>query len=254
MQSIDINCDLGEGVGNDSALMPWISSANIACGCHAGDEEEIKKTLALCLQHGVAVGAHPSYPDRKNFGRTNMRLSSDELFQIVTDQLHLIKNIAQAQGTVLHHVKPHGALYNMAAKDAAIAHTLAQAVYQIDPHLIFYGLSQSVMIDEAQKLNLKIAHEVFADRTYQPDGSLTPRTQPNALIADEQQAVHQAVILARQNEVTDVNGQTISLRADTICLHGDGEHALAFAKLIHRGLTNEGIIIRPLGKQKNIHR
>lgn len=242
--SIDLNCDLAEGTGNEEKLMPWISSANIACGYHAGDEELMKHTIALCLKHRVAVGAHPSFPDRENFGRTNLNLPHDQVFNLIIDQLNLIEKIARQQGAILRHVKPHGALYNMAAKDAELASVVAQAVKKFDARLIFYGLSGSVMIEEAQKLNLITAHEVFADRTYQPDGSLTPRSQPHALIENEQQSLAQAMLMAKENKVTDVNGHIISVQADTICLHGDGAHAVVFAKRINLELKKGGIEIK----------
>ncbi len=242
--TIDLNCDMAEGIGNEAELMPWISSANIACGYHAGNEELMKYTIELCQKYNVAVGAHPSFPDRENFGRTNMNLPTDKVYQLVAEQLQIIHKIAQQQGAQLHHVKPHGALYNMAAKDPVLARAIAKAVKDFDDRLIFYGLSQSVMIDEAQKLNLKTAQEVFADRTYQPDGSLTPRTQPNALITDESKALQQAIRLAKENRVASISGKQISLKADTICLHGDGAHAVAFAKLIHAQMISEKIGIK----------
>lgn len=244
--TIDLNCDMAEGIGNEGELMPWISSANIACGYHAGNEELMKSTIELCQKHNVAVGAHPSFPDRENFGRTNMNLPADQVYQIVAEQLQIIHKIAKHLGAALHHVKPHGALYNMAAKDSALANAIAKAIKDFDPRLIFYGLSQSAMIEEAQKLNLKTANEVFADRTYQPDGSLTPRTKPNALINDESQALQQAIRLVKESKVTCISGEQISLKAETICLHGDGAHAVAFAKLIHQQMVKGKIKISPI--------
>jgi len=246
MNTIDLNCDMAEGIGNEEALMPWISSANIACGYHAGDEDLMKHTIELCQKYGVAVGAHPSFPDRENFGRTNMNLPAEQVYQIIFEQLNIINKIAQNLGSQLHHVKPHGALYNMAAKDTNLARTIVKAVKDFDSHLIFYGLSQSVMIEEAEKLKLKVAHEVFADRTYQPDGSLTPRTKPNALISNETEALSQAVRFAKEGKVTSVSGDQLVLMADTICLHGDGEHAVPFAKLIHERLIKERIKINAI--------
>jgi UPF0271 protein len=244
--TIDLNCDMAEGIGNEAELMPWISSANIACGYHAGDEELMRRTIDLCMKHKVAIGAHPSFPDRENFGRTNMNLPAEQVYQIVIEQLQIIGKIAKHFGTRLHHVKPHGALYNMAAKDGSLSNAIARAVKDFDEGLIFYGLSQSVMIEEARKLNLKTANEVFADRTYQSDGSLTPRTQPNALVTDEAQALRQALRFVEENKITSTSGQEISLKADTICLHGDGAHAVAFAKSIHQQLIKENIKIKPL--------
>jgi UPF0271 protein len=243
--TIDINCDMAEGVGNEKKLMPFISSANIACGYHAGNEELMKSTVDLCLEYNVAIGAHPSFPDRENFGRTNMNLPLEEVNKLVTDQIHLLNKIAKEQGAKLHHVKPHGALYNMAAKDAALANCIALAIKNFDKDLILYGLSQSVMIDEAKKIQLKTANEVFADRTYQQDRSLTPRTQPNALITNEQNAISQVTRLAKENKVKTVNGIDIELKADTICLHGDGAHAVEFARLIYLRFGDEKIKIQP---------
>ena len=173
-----------------------------------------------------------------------MNFPLDQVYQVVSEQLHIIYKVAHQLGVKLHHVKPHGALYNMAARDASLANAVAKAVADFDHGLIFYGLSQSLMIDEAQKLNLKTAHEVFADRTYQPDGSLTPRTQPNALIKDEAQAVQQVIGLVENNKVTAVSGEQITVKADTLCLHGDGVHAVAFAKLIHTQLASHKINIQ----------
>ncbi|MBI1767106.1 MAG: LamB/YcsF family protein [Bacteroidetes bacterium] len=241
--TIDLNCDMAEGVGNEAELMPWISSANIACGYHAGNEELMKSTIELCQKYHVAVGAHPSFPDWENFGRTNMNLPSEQVYQIIAEQLQIIHKIAKQLGVQLHHVKPHGALYNMAAQDSALARDIVKAVKDFDDRLILYGLSQSAMIEEAQKLKLKTANEVFADRTYQPDGSLTPRTKPNALINDETQALHQAIRFVKEGKVTCISGEQIYLKADTICLHGDGAHAVSFAKLIHTRLLEEGIKI-----------
>lgn len=242
--TVDLNCDMAEGIGNEATLMPWISSANIACGYHAGSDEEIKRTIELCIKHSVAIGAHPSFPDRENFGRTNMSLPLEQVYQMVREQIATVDRIAKNIGAKLHHVKPHGALYNMAAKDPALARAIATAVKDFDPGLIFYGLSQSIMINEARKINLKTSHEVFADRTYQTDGSLTPRTQPNALINDQRKALQQAIAFVKEGKVRTVSGEEITVKADTICLHGDGAHAVVFAKLIHQRLTSEKIKIQ----------
>ncbi|SRR5258706_305848 len=241
--SIDINCDMAEGIGNEKELMPFISSANIACGYHAGNEELMKGTVDLCLKYHVAIGVHPSFPDLKNFGRTSVNLPMEQIRAIVTDQIQLLKKITDAQGAKLHHVKPHGALYNMAAKDPELANCVAEAIKSFDDTLILYGLSQSVMISEAEKIQLKAANEVFADRTYQPDGSLTPRTQTNALITNEQDAITQVIRLVKENKVKTVSGVDIYLKTDTICLHGDGMHAVKFARLIHSRLVKENIRI-----------
>jgi len=243
---IDINCDMAEGTGNEQELMPFISSANIACGYHAGTEELMKETVDLCLKYKVAIGAHPSFPDRENFGRTNMSLPLPEIMEIVSDQIHLLRKITDAQGARLHHVKPHGALYNMAAKDPALASCMALAIKNIDETLILYGLSKSAMIREAQEINLRAANEVFADRTYQADGSLTPRSQPNALIIDEQEAIAQVMKLVKENRVKTVSGEEISLKANTLCLHGDGKHAIEFAHLIYSRFREGRITIKTI--------
>ncbi len=241
---VDLNCDLGEGMNTDEQIIPLISSANIACGFHAGDVDTMKRTIACCLQHGVAIGAHPSWPDKENFGRKEMRLSTGELATILTEQLNILSQLAKEQGSKLHHVKPHGALYNQSAKDKTIAATIAKAVKDFDASLVLFGLSGSYSITEAEKLGLKTASEVFADRTYLDDGSLTPRFQPNALIEDESKAVEQALQMITQQTVTSTTGKNISLIADTICIHGDGANAIAFAKAISLALKQNHIDIK----------
>jgi 5-oxoprolinase (ATP-hydrolysing) subunit A len=234
---IDINCDMGEGINNEHLLMPYISSANIACGVHAGDITTMQQVVQLCLQHKVKIGAHPSFEDRINFGRVVMHLSADAIISLITTQMQLLNDIVVAQGGSLHHVKPHGALYNLAAKDNTVANAIAAAVKNFNSSLVVYGLSGSVMIDEAQRINLATANEVFADRTYQDDGSLTPRTEPKALITDSNTAAAQALQLATQGSVTSISGKTIHLQANTICIHGDGAHAVDFAKALYQKLS-----------------
>lgn len=246
MISIDLNCDMGEGIGNEELLMPFISSANIACGYHAGDAEEIKRVVDLCIKYNTAIGAHPSFPDKENFGRKEMYLSNEEIYQLVKKQIAILNTITVATGATLHHVKPHGALYNMAAKDAALATVIVTAVKDVNAGLIFYGLSGSVMIDEANKIGLQTASEVFADRTYQPDGSLTPRSNANALITDAVTAIQQVTQMIESKKITTTNGETISIKADTVCIHGDGKHAVEFAKKIHRSLHQAGITIQKI--------
>lgn len=243
---VDLNCDLGEGMNNDALLIPLISSANIACGVHAGDASTMKRTIEHCLQHGVAIGAHPSWPDRENFGRKEMHLPEAALYDCLWEQLDTMQSLARSMGVSLHHVKPHGALYNQSAREPALAAAIAKAVKEFDTKLILYGLSNSHSLKEATKLGLRTAHEVFADRTYQDDGSLTPRSQPGALIDDETMAVDQALQMILEQKVTVLSGKRIPLRADTICLHGDGEHALAFCKQIVSKLTQHNITIEPV--------
>lgn len=244
--SVDLNCDMGEGMPNDAAIMPWISSANIACGYHAGDENTIRETIALCLKHKVAIGAHPGFDDKLNFGRASIKLSSKELYELITLQLFIMDSACRKQQAVMHHVKPHGALYNMAAKDESMSRTIAQAVFDFNPKLIYYGLSGSHMITQANAIGLATANEVFADRTYQPDGSLTPRTEKNALIESEEKSLSQVMKMVKESKVVDVKGQPIQIKADTICLHGDGAHAAAFAQAIHQQLVMEKIEIKSL--------
>jgi UPF0271 protein len=241
---IDLNCDLGEGMQTDEQIIPLISSANIACGFHAGDSITMKNTIASCIQHHVSIGAHPSWPDKENFGRMEMQLSSAELYNIISEQLNIISQLIHEQGGKLVHVKPHGALYNQSAKDPSIALTIAKAVKDFDASLLLFGLSGSHSISEAEKIGLYTVNEVFADRTYQDDGSLTPRFQPNALIEDEDIAVNQALQMITQQTVTARSGKIIPIIADTICLHGDGTHAVRFAKAITTALKQSNIDIK----------
>lgn len=246
MKTIDLNCDVGEGMSSDAQIIPLISSANIACGFHAGDESTIKKTIEYCIRYNVAIGAHPSWPDKEHFGRTEMQSSPTELYDCVTEQLNTIQNIATSLGAKLHHVKPHGALYNQSAKDKTIAATIAKAVTEFDASLVLYGLSGSISISEAEQIHLKTAHEVFADRTYGDDGNLTPRSQFNALIEDKNIALHQVLQMVNQGVVTTITGKRIKIKADSICLHGDGKHAFQFCKLIHQTLNQNCIEIKTI--------
>lgn len=229
---IDLNCDMGEGMPNDAALMPYISSANIACGFHAGDEYTMKSTVKLCKDFGVRIGAHPSFPDRANFGRTMMEMSPEEIYKMVREQIQVLHKHASALGEKIHHVKPHGALYNASAKDPAIAKAIAQAVFDEDPNALLFGLSGSYSLAAAEALGLKTAHEVFGDRAYQADGSLVPRNQAHACLDQTEEVINQVKRMVQKGEVQAISGEIIPLRIDTICLHGDGPHALAFAQVI----------------------
>lgn len=235
----DINCDMGEGVGNDEAIMPYISSANIACGYHAGDADTMKRTVELCLKHNVRIGVHPSYMDRENFGRADIRLPLNELYDLITTQIGLLDKIIKELGATLHHVKPHGALYNMSARSKQRAAVVALAVKDFDSSLILYGLSNSYLISEAKKIGLNAWNEVFADRTYADDGSLTPRTKPGALIETEEEAVRQVLQMTKEGFVTSTGSKQIPVIADTICIHGDGKHAVAFAKAIQNAFKSK---------------
>ncbi|MDE3084542.1 MAG: LamB/YcsF family protein, partial [Verrucomicrobiota bacterium] len=228
MNRIDLNCDLGEGAGHDAEIMPLITSANIACGGHAGDEATMRATVALAQKHGVAIGAHPGFEDREHFGRRELALSPAEIFALVLHQIRALRKI-----TPLHHVKPHGGLYNLAARDAVIAGAIADAVRIIDKNLILYALAGSELVKSGPARGLRVAEEVFADRMYQADGSLTPRSQPGALIADPDVAVAQVLRMIREGKIRATDGTDISLKADTICLHGDGPNAVAFARRLN---------------------
>ncbi|MCJ7842600.1 LamB/YcsF family protein [Lederbergia sp. NSJ-179] len=249
MKQIDLNCDIGEGFGTyhsglDTDIMPYISSANIACGFHAGDFSTMNQTVELALEHHVAIGAHPSLPDLQGFGRRRMAVSPREAFEMVLYQIGALHGFVVAHGAKLHHVKPHGALYNMAATDFALAEAIAEAAYHFHPQLILYGLAGSELIKAGEKLGLSTASEVFADRTYQSDGTLTPRSQPNALIQDAKQAVSQAVRMVKEEKVRSVDGIDISVQADTICLHGDSSSALDFARQLNQRFATEEIYIK----------
>jgi len=244
--TIDLNCDMGESfgpwpMGNDAALMQYISSANIACGFHAGDPVIMRETVRLALKHHVAIGAHPGFPDLQGFGRREMKMSPDEVFAMTLYQIGALQAIARAEGGELHHVKPHGALYNMAAKDRNLADAIARATQQAGADLVLYGLSGSALIEAGKAIGLRTASEIFADRTYQDDGSLTPRSQPNALLENTAQAVAQALQMVQRQNVESINGKTVGLISETICLHGDGAHALEFATAIFSAFKEKGI-------------
>ncbi|WP_343668002.1 5-oxoprolinase subunit PxpA [Chitinophaga sp.] len=241
---IDLNCDMGEGMPTDASIMPYISSANIACGYHAGDKGTMAQTVALALKYQVAIGAHPGFNDKANFGRTEQQLSDSEIYDLITVQLHSLQEVCRLWGTTVQHVKPHGALYNMAARDQHLSTIIAQAIRDTNPALCLFGLSNSWLIKAAAAAGLKTASEVFADRTYQDDGSLTPRSQPNALIDNEADALKQVLQMVTKQEVTTVNGHIVPLRAETICLHGDGAHAVAFAKAVHKTLREHHLTIQ----------
>ncbi|HSK11877.1 MAG TPA: 5-oxoprolinase subunit PxpA [Phnomibacter sp.] len=241
---IDLNADVGEGLNTDAELMPFITSANIACGYHAGNGETIRRTIALCLEHNVAIGAHPSFADRGNFGRKEHDLPIDEIAGLIREQLHIMQNACDEMGAMLHHVKPHGALYNLSARNTDVARTIAETVFAFNPGLFLYGLSGSHSVAEGVMAGLNTVAEVFADRTYQPDGSLTPRHQQGALIEDGMQALQQAWVLATEHRVQATGGSSIELIAESICLHGDGPHAVSFTRLIHQTFVSRGFIIQ----------
>ena len=217
---------------DDAAIIPFIDEANIACGFHAGDFQTMRKTIANCLSHQVKIGAHPSYLDRENFGRIVVALSPTEIYQLAHKQVSILQRIASESGAKLNHVKPHGALYNESAKNKIVAQAIAKAVFDLDPTLILFGLSQSHSITQALAMGLRVAHETFADRAYVEDGSLMPRSQKGA-VHEEVDTLVQQVLDLRNGFVRDSHGNKIFLPSDTICIHGDGPNALAFAKKIH---------------------
>ncbi len=248
---IDLNSDLGESfgaytIGNDSEVLKYVSSANIACGMHAGDPFVMHKTVRLALQNNVAIGAHPGLMDLNGFGRRKMDLKPQEAYDLVVYQVGALNAFVKAEGGTMQHVKPHGALYNMAAKDEALAMAIAQAVYDVNPELILFGLAGSKSITAAEKVGLATASEVFADRTYQIDGSLTPRTQPNAMITDDEKAIEQVLRMVKEHSVYTVDGQKITVQPDTVCIHGDSLKALAFAEKITKSLKENNILLCPL--------
>jgi UPF0271 protein len=245
MASIDLNCDLGEGSGHDAELMPWITSCNIACGGHAGDEATMQTAVELALRHGVVVGAHPGYPDRENFGRRELSLAEDEIQTLLLRQISRLDAIVRTAGGRLTHVKPHGALYNQAAQDPYLARTVASVLREHYEHLALVAASGSCLIAAGEAVGLHTVAEVFADRTYQADGFLTPRAQPRALIDDAALASAQVLDLVLRKQVKALDGTVVLLRADTVCLHGDGQNAAGLARRIHEDLRAAGVQIRP---------
>jgi UPF0271 protein len=246
VKTLDFNCDLGEGCGDDAAIIPLVSSASIACGGHAGDADTMRATVALCLQHGVAIGAHPSFPDREHFGRRDLPLTPAQAHGFVREQVEALATVAAAQGARLRHVKPHGALYNRAARDRAVADAIAAAVRDVDADLWLVGLSGSALVDAGEAIGLKVANEAFVERAYEADGSLTPRTQPGAVL-DVDASLAQLADLLR-GFVIARTGERVPVRMDTLCLHGDRPDARAFAEVLHAALTTAGQRrIRPFG-------
>lgn len=247
--AIDLNCDMGESfgawsMGNDLAILPYVTSANIACGYHAGDPGTMRKTVAAALEHGVAIGAHPGLPDLVGFGRRTIDISPQEAYDMVVVQVGALAAVAASQGARLHHVKAHGALYNMAAKRPELAQAIARAVYDIDSSLVFYGLASSELTRAGEQCGLKVAHEVFGDRTYQNDGSLTPRKQADAMIEDATVSIRQVLRMITEGRITSVQGDEVPVKADTLCLHGDQPDAVAFAKSIRLALHEAGVQVR----------
>lgn len=238
---IDLNADLGEGSPHDEALLQLVSSANIACGFHAGDASTMRQSVRWALQYGVAIGAHPSFPDRENFGRSVMHLPAETVYAQTLYQVGALAAIAKAEGGALHHVKPHGMLYNQAAREPALAEAIARAVRALDANLVLVGLAGSELIRAGKAAGLVTCEEVFADRGYQADGSLVPRSQPGALLASDEAALAQSLEMVLRQRVQAITGEWVALRADTLCLHGDGPHALAYARALRDRFAQEGI-------------
>lgn len=246
MNYVDLNADLGESFGTytlgmDKQVLAHITSANVACGFHAGDPVEMEKTARLAKAAGVAVGAHPGYPDLAGFGRREMGLSPDEACAYVKYQIGALAAFAPVR-----HVKPHGALYNRAAVDPNLAAALCRGIFEIDPSIILLGLSGSVMEDAAQKTGLRFAREVFADRAYMPDGTLVPRAMPGSVIHDADVAIGRVIRMVREGRVRAVDGTDVALRADSVCVHGDNPEAVAFVRAIRAAFTREGIGVKAL--------
>jgi 5-oxoprolinase (ATP-hydrolysing) subunit A len=245
-RSVDLNADMGESfgawrMGDDAALMPWITSANVACGFHAGDPATIAATVALAIEHDVAIGAHPGLPDLHGFGRRTMQVSEDEVFQMTLYQAGAVRAFAEAAGGRLHHLKAHGALYNMAARDEALSRGLVRAVRALGGDVQIYVLAGSTMEAIAREAGLDVRCEVFADRRYMPDGSLAPRTRPDALITDEAESVAQVLRMVRDATVRAVDGSTVQVRADTVCIHGDKPTAVPFVRALRDALASASV-------------
>lgn len=247
MLRIDLNCDVGEGAGRDAELMPYVSSANIACGAHAGDPATIRETLALAAQHHVAAGAHPGYPDREGFGRRRMDMTPGEIYDTVANQIGTFRDAARDAGMSITHVKPHGALYNDAAADAHVARAVVRAVNDATPGLLLYGLAGSRIITEAELIGVRVIPEAFADRGYERDGTLTPRGAEGALIPDPELAAARVLRLVTDRVIRATSGADIRLHAETVCIHGDGPNAVAIAARIHGLLLEAGVHIAAPG-------
>ncbi len=252
MRRIDLNADVGESfgaytLGHDEAVLRHITSANVACGFHAGDPSVMRQTVRVAVSAGVGIGAHPGFPDLSGFGRREMQMSVRQIEDLVAYQIGALAGVAAAEEARLHHVKPHGALYNMAARDRALADAIARAVVDVDATLVLFGLAGSALLEAAESVGLRCASEVFADRAYQADGALVPRGVPGAVIDDPKQVVERAVRLAQEGTVVTATGETLELVSDTICLHGDTPGAAELAARLRSGLEGAGIRVLPVG-------
>jgi len=250
---IDLNCDMGESfgayrIGADEEVFPHITSANVACGFHGGDPTVMRTTLARAREHGVAVGAHPGFPDLIGFGRRNIDATADEVYDLVVYQIGALLGFAAAAGMQLQHVKAHGALYNMAVAKPQLAAAIARATRDVDQALVLFGLPGSHLISEGESAGLRTASEAFADRNYMSDGTLVSRRRPDAHIHDAGEAVARAIRMVRDGIVTPVDGPDITIRVDTICIHGDGPHAAEFARQLRAGFEGAGITVSAIGR------
>ena len=243
---VDLNADVGEGLGDDAALMPFVSSVSVACGYHAGNAAVMRNAVEFALRHGVAVGAHPGFADRKTFGRRELHMPPAEVEVLIARQIAALAEVATAKGASLRHVKPHGALYNMAARDAGLAEAIARATAAADPALVLFGLAGSHLVEAGRRAGLRTASEVFADRHYRGDGSLVPRSEPGALLDDPGLVAERALAMVRESAVTAVDGTIVPLAVDTICVHGDTPGAVAMARRLNEALTAAGITVRAL--------
>jgi UPF0271 protein len=250
---VDLNCDMGESfgayrIGADDAVFPFITSANVACGFHGGDPAVMRTTVARARDRGVAVGAHPGLPDLIGFGRRTMDVTPDDVYDMVVYQVGALDAFARAAGVALQHVKAHGALYNMAAARAELAAAIARAVRDVDRGLVLFGLPGSHLVSEGEAAGLRTASEAFADRNYMPDGSLVSRRRADAYVHDVAAAVDRAVRMVQKGAVRAVDGAELAIRADTICIHGDGPHAAEFARALRAGFEAAGIAVRAVGR------
>jgi UPF0271 protein len=248
MPTIDLNCDMGESygawtMGQDAQVLAHVSSANVACGFHAGDPDTMRRTVRLARDRGVAIGAHPSLPDLAGFGRREMAIAPNEAYALVVYQTGALQAFATAERTRVAHVKPHGALYNMAARDAALADAIAQAVRDVDANLFLVGLADSELTRAGERMGLAVLHEAFCDRAYEADGTLSPRREPGAVIGDPALAVAQAVALATSGDIATRDGSALHIAANTLCVHGDKPNAAEFAQRLRAALVAAGIVV-----------
>ena len=244
---VDLNADLGEGAGHDEELLELVSSANIACGLHAGSAAMMREAILAAKNRGVAVGAHPGFDDRENFGRREMALPGEEIFALVVSQMQAFQAAANSLGLRPQHMKPHGALYNMAARDEEMADAIVRAILAVDAKLVLFAPASSALARAAEANEVRIAREVFADRNYMPDGSLVPRDRPDALLHDAEEAANRVYGMLNDNKVRAIDGSEVRLEADTICVHGDTPGAVQFAKQLRVALHQMGVVVAPVG-------